>query len=55
MKGDGLVLTTVLDVAGVVCVIVFLGLMWLPLAVLGLGASLLLASWSIERGGRRRR
>lgn len=40
--------TTVLDVAGVVCVLAFLFFVWPPLPLLGLGAALLLVSWVAE-------
>lgn len=44
--------TTVLDVAGVVCVLAFLWFVWPPLPLLGLGVALLLASWVAEGSGR---
>ena len=44
--------TTVLDVAGVVCVLAFLWFVWPPLSLLGLGVALLLASWVAEGSGR---
>ena len=47
--------TTALDVSGVVCVLAFLWFVWPPLSLLGLGAALLLASWTSSGRGRRAR
>jgi len=44
-------LTTLLDLFGVLAVCVFAFLVWPPLALPVLGAAALLLSWSITRGG----
>jgi hypothetical protein len=43
-------LTDVLDVAGVVLLVIFAGIVWPPAAVGVAGAAALILSWSISRG-----
>lgn len=47
----GAVVTTVLDLIGVVCLAVFAWFVWPPAALLPVAAGALFASWSAQRGG----
>lgn len=49
VKG-GAVVTTVLDLIGIVCLAVFAWFVWPPAALLPVAAGALLASWSVQRG-----
>lgn len=48
----GAVLTTVLDLFGVVCLAAFAWFVWPPAALLVVAVAALLASWSLQRGDR---
>lgn len=49
MKG-GAVVTTVLDLIGIVCLSAFAWFVWPPAVLLPVAAGALLASWSVQRG-----
>ena len=46
----GAVLTTVLDLFGVVCLAAFAWFVWPPAALLVVAVAALFASWSLQRG-----
>lgn len=50
VKG-GAVVTTVIDLIGVVCLAGFAWLVWPPAVLLVLACAAFLASWSVNRGG----
>ena len=47
----GAVVTTVLDLIGVVCLAVFAWFIWPPAALLPVAVGALYASWAAQRGG----
>jgi len=48
----GAVLTTVLDLFGVVCLAGFVWFVWPPAVLLVVAVAALLTSWSLQRGDR---
>jgi len=46
----GAVVTTVLDLIGIICLAVFAWFVWPPAALLPVAAGALFASWSAQRG-----